>query len=791
VQHDQQTRESKEKFLSPEPRGDLFHPMASTPPIVPSQASSSHLEKDDESGEESSSDEGKKMPLFTRRDMPEESEDPDTHELLMALWEQRKQASADLVQAMDEDDTEAFEELESQIRHLNRQMIRVKAHYIKKRKLKVATDAYLAKSAVKFTSVDDLPSGKKTPNNLKRSFKQNDPDDFRIVLTYQGNQVYRKAHPRTLTRVIHHVAQQYLREVFDIRVENLSSLLLLHKGEILSHQGMLEDVPVADGDEIMVINLLDEGHNEQDQHRSNLGSRNHSSPDNFDGDHSDQFDDRNHSPRRPSGNNGENFAPRGDHAGRQWEESHTLQSVRAPSQPGNNGGAVTSWDDNAGRQWGESHSLQSARAPSQPGNNGGAVTSRGDHAGRRWEESHTLQSARAPSQPGNNGGAITFDEKRNSPMALLYDNRRSSLSQDHGNGSRSFDKIRQSFKCPRFSGQTKEWKNWNKGFMRYLSIWELEHVVQPDFLDVTPLTSAKIRDNKMVYFILEDAVQSSPLAASYVRQAPLNNGFEAYYTLHDGFVFAGTTTATLLLNDLSNFRFLPDETPTALCLRLEELFEELELLPGNAAVTFVDTQRIGYLLNALRHEKEWDTVSSSITSSHIKGEITFRDACNELRYRCEAARAHDIMDKAVTGRKKIRGLAGKTQGTDEAEPDTIEKMYTLLSTMAKRQNVPGDKKTPSGDEKATDGDKLGRRKFVSQPCLADSCTEETRFSLCGLHYHSLISAKITTLKLRNGYGDATYDGTTNLIVYPPRTPTDRLPTNSPRKVKAGLAGTSN
>jgi hypothetical protein len=166
----------------------------------------------------------------------------------------------------------------------------------------------------------------------------------------------------------------------------------------------------------------------------------------------------------------------------------------------------------------------------------------------------------------------------------------------------------------------------------------------------------------MVYFIIEDAVQSSPLAAPYVRQAPLNNGFEAYYTLHDGFVFAGTTTATLLLNEWSNFRFLPDETPTALCLRLEELFEELELLPGNAAVSFVDTQRIGYLINALRHEKEWDTVCSAITSSQIRGGITFREACNELRYRCEAARAHELMDKPVRG-KKVRGLAGKVQAT--------------------------------------------------------------------------------------------------------------------------------
>ncbi len=70
----------------------------------------------------------------------------------------------------------------------------------------------------------------------------------------------------------------------------------------------------------------------------------------------------------------------------------------------------------------------------------------------------------------------------------------------------------------------------------------------------------------------------------------------AYYTLHDGYVFAGSTTSTILLNELSNFRFLPNETPTVLCLRLEELFQELKLLPGDAAVTFNDTQQIGIWL---------------------------------------------------------------------------------------------------------------------------------------------------------------------------------------------------
>jgi hypothetical protein len=285
----------------------------------------------------------------------------------------------------------------------------------------------------------------------------------------------------------------------------------------------------------------------------------------------------------------------------------------------------------------------------------------------------------------------------------------------------------------------------------------------------------------MVYYIIEDAVQSSPLAASYVRQAPINNGFEAYYILHDGFVFAGTTTATLLLNELSNFRFLPDETPTALCLRLEELFEELELLPGNAAVTFVDTQRIGYLVNALRHEKEWDTVCSTIVSAQIKGGITFREACNELRHRCETTRAHEIMDKPVKGRK-VRGLASKISDESDSVKDLSEKVFTMISTMSKRQNVPVS---------STPGIQTTKKKFVKQQCLAESCDEETGFPLCGLHYHSLISAKVQSLKLRNGYGEATYDATTNLIVYPPRTPTDRRPSNSPRKVKAGLAETTN
>ena len=146
----------------------------------------------------------------------------------------------------------------------------------------------------------------------------------------------------------------------------------------------------------------------------------------------------------------------------------------------------------------ESHSLTSARASSRPGNNGEA-TPGGSPRGYQRGESHSLTSSRAPSQPGNNGGAI-YDASHDETT-------RSALPRQGG----GYDKIKQAFKCPRFSGQQKDWKQWNKGFIRYLSIWDLEHVIDPDFVAVGyPLPPNKQQDNKMVYLILEDAVQSAP-----------------------------------------------------------------------------------------------------------------------------------------------------------------------------------------------------------------------------------------------------------------------------------------
>ncbi len=126
------------------------------------------------------------------------------------------------------------------------------------------------------------------------------------------------------------------------------------------------------------------------------------------------------------------------------------------------------------------------------------------------------------------------------------------------------------------------------------------------------------------------------------------------------------------------------------------MFQELELLPGDAAVTFNDTQQIGYLINALRHESEWDTVSSAITSAQIQGTLTFRRACEELRVRCEVARAHDLMDSSVKG-KKIKGLVGKAadEVTTVAE-QVSEKVLGMISSMSKRHSIEINNASASG-----------------------------------------------------------------------------------------------
>jgi hypothetical protein len=66
---------------------------------------------------------------------------------------------------------------------------------------------------------------------------------------------------------------------------------------------------------------------------------------------------------------------------------------------------------------------------------------------------------------------------------------------------------------------------------------------------------------------------------------------------------------------------------------LQELFDDLESIPGSAAMTLNDTQKINYLLSAIRPERSLASVFAQIQSDQVRGKITFVEACDDLRYR--------------------------------------------------------------------------------------------------------------------------------------------------------------
>lgn len=145
--------------------------------------------------------------------------------------------------------------------------------------------------------------------------------------------------------------------------------------------------------------------------------------------------------------------------------------------------------------------------------------------------------------------------------------------------------------------------------------------------------------------------------------------------------------------------------------------------------------------------------------------MTFRQACDELRIRCEAERAYDIIDTNVKSRKKVSGLMTQIGTADD------EESLALVSAAAKRINMDPIQPKPLNSNK---GDKK------KKPCLAKGCKTLSSFSLCGLHYHSMVSGKTETLELINGYGSASYNVTTKMIEYPIGVPADRLPSNKPK-----------
>jgi hypothetical protein len=91
-------------------------------------------------------------------------------------------------------------------------------------------------------------------------------------------------------------------------------------------------------------------------------------------------------------------------------------------------------------------------------------------------------------------------------------------------------KLLGTFKLPKFDGTTRAWKQWDRDFVRFLGLHQLEHVLLEGFLSTFPNPEA-VASNKIVYFLIEEAVLPRTLASKYVRQASLWDGHGAYLLL--------------------------------------------------------------------------------------------------------------------------------------------------------------------------------------------------------------------------------------------------------------------
>jgi hypothetical protein len=181
------------------------------------------------------------------------------------------------------------------------------------------------------------------------------------------------------------------------------------------------------------------------------------------------------------------------------------------------------------------------------------------------------------------------------------------------------------FKLTKFDGTSRNWKQWDKTFVRFLSIHQLDHVIEESFLVTLPLSPQDFNSNKMVYYILEDALVPGSLAAKYFRKAAKWNGNEAYARSYDGYVFSGPQTMSLLLAELVNLRFKADESASGFCLRLREIFEDLEMVPGPSSIVMNDTQKIGYLLAVYYRRKDGDEMK--MEDKLESGDLFLRRAC--------------------------------------------------------------------------------------------------------------------------------------------------------------------
>jgi len=325
---------------------------------------------------------------------------------------------------------------------------------------------------------------------------------------------------------------------------------------------------------------------------------------------------------------------------------------------------------------------------------------------------------------------------------------------------------------PKFTGETKDWADWDQALRRVAALNNLEQCLEPGYC--SDFENFDAHDNKVLFFMIQKAVENSAAAMSFFNTAACPNGSAAYFALHDGFTFNGVTEGAILLQQLASFRFNEGEQVVPFCQRLRKLFGDLARLDGEAAMQFNDTQRLTYLLTAIRHEPELESTHLHIQTEMNRGanNMSFDQAVRELGLRSESARADSILNEGG----RARGGQGRRMGFVAGE-QTDPAAAILEAALTEQQQggvSSGTIKTLITSMNHSLRERSGQQ--ATRVCLVDSCKAVHRFPLCAIHHAELVSGKSKSLRLRKGYGVVKYDATDKRVLWPTNVPdADRKP----------------
>ena len=246
--------------------------------------------------------------------------------------------------------------------------------------------------------------------------------------------------------------------------------------------------------------------------------------------------------------------------------------------------------------------------------------------------------------------------------------------------------------------------------------------------------------------------------------------------MRDAYVYTAHAEGALLLQQLQSFRLDAGESLTLFGIRLEELFTNLEGLEGEHAMTFPMTQKLTYLLSAIRREPHLEAAHMYLQAEMNRGTMTFDMAMRELHLRCQAMRADEALESAVPqphGSGLRRGFvsSGPDHGTDD---DAVNSSVMALVTTQNKRHRGSDRtgsSTPANRTgSSTPANAPNTNAAVGTVCLVAGCTDLCALPICRLHFASLVCGKDTALTLRNGYGNVTYDKVIRGAVYPATVP---------------------